>query len=190
MTLASPTLPTNRLWTVEEYHHMVDVGIILPDERVELIEGEIVSMAAKKPPHVIVTELAAEYLRQLLASTAHIRTQDPIVLDERNEPEPDIAVVMPPLRRYLDHHPTSHEIFLIIEVADATLKFDTEKKAATYAKSAIADYWVIDASAHQVHVFRAPVNGAYTNHVILNKFSSIRPLAFPEITVIVQEFFP
>lgn len=84
---------------------MVEVGIISPQERVELIEGEIISMAAKKPPHVVVTELAAEYLRQLWREAAYIRTQDLVFLNDRTEPEPDIAVVMPPWRRYLDHHP-------------------------------------------------------------------------------------
>lgn len=182
--------PATRLWTVEEYHHMLEVGIIAPDERVELINGEVISMAAKKPPHVLVTELAAEYLRQLWHEVAYVRTQDPVCLNNRTEPEPDIAVVMPPLRRYLDHHPSTDEIFLIIEVADATLKFDTEKKAAVYAKSKIADYWVIDAIKRQVYVFRTPMSGAYTEKSVLSEHSTIRPLAFPETEVALWEFFP
>ena len=169
---------------------MVEVGIISPSERVELIDGEVISMAVKKPPHVVVTELAAENLRQLLAEVAYIRTQDPVYLNDRTEPEPDIAVVMPPLRRYLDHHPSTDEIFLIIEVADATLKFDTEKKAAAYAKSKIADYWVVSAIDRQVYIFREPVAGTYTNKIVLSDRSTIRPLAFPEIEVVLREFFP
>ena len=86
-------------------------------------------MAAKKPPHVVVTKLAADYLEQLLDGLALVRSQDPVHLNQYSEPEPDIALVMPPVRRYLEHHPTSFEIFLLIEVADSTLKFDTNKKA-------------------------------------------------------------
>lgn len=183
-------VPATRLWTVEEYHRMAEVGIISPNERVELIEGEVISMAAKKPPHVIVTEIAAEYLRQLCREVAYIRTQDPVVLNDCTEPEPDIAVVMPPLRRYLDHHPSPDEVFLIIEVADATLKFDTEKKAAAYAKSKIADYWVVDAIKRQVYIFQEPIAGTYTKKSVLSDRSTIRLLAFPEIEVALQEFFP
>lgn len=199
-------LPATRLWTVEEYHRMVEVGIISPDERVELIEGEVISMAAKKPPHVVITELAVEYLRELCREVAYIRTQDPVFLNDRTEPEPDIAVVMPPLRRYLDHHPEPEEIFLIIEVAeslgcgsatpktfqeaDATLKFDTKKKAAVYASTKIADYWVVDAVKRSIYVFREPVAGTYTKESILSENCTIKLLAFPEIEVVFQEFFP
>lgn len=190
MSLTLQALPAPRLWTVEEYHHMVEVGIISPDERVELIEGEVISMAAKKPPHVVITELAGEHLRELFREVAHIRTQDPVYLNDRTEPEPDIAVVMPPLRRYLDHHPKPEEIFLIIEVADATLKLDTRKKAAAYASSKIADYWVVDALLRQVYVFREPVAGTYTKKSVLSENCTIKLLAFPEIEVVFQEFFP
>lgn len=190
MILTLQALPATRLWTVEEYHHMVEVGIISPQERVELIEGEVISMAAKKPPHVVVTELAAEYLRQLCREVAYIRTQDPVFLNDHTEPEPDIAVVMPPLRRYLDHHPSQSEIFLIIEVADATLKFDTEKKAAAYASSKIADYWVVDVIERSIYIFREPVAGTYTNKSVFSENGTIRPLAFTEIEVAFREFFP
>lgn len=190
MTLTLQALPATRLWTVEEYHHMVEVGIISPDERVELIEGEVISMAAKKPPHVIVTELISEYLRELCREVAYIRTQDPVFLNDCSEPEPDIAVVMPPLRRYLDHHPNTEEIFLIIEVADATMKLDTTKKAAAYASSKIADYWVVDAPARQVHVFREPVAGTYTQKSMWGENCTIKLLAFPQIEVVFRDFFP
>ena len=190
MTLALQTLPKNRLWTVEEYHHMVEVGIISPDEKVELIEGEVISMAAKKPPHVITTELSCEYLRVLLHGLAHIRTQDPVFLNDRTEPEPDIAVVMPPLRRYLDHHPEPKDIFLIVEIADATMKFDTKQKAAAYAESNIADYWVVDVSLRQVHIFREPMTGTYAKKSVLSENCTIKLLAFPEIEVVLREFFP
>lgn len=168
---------------------MLEVEIISPDERVELVDGEIISMAAKKPPHVITTELIAEYLKELLRGVAHIRVQDPVVLSDRSEPEPDIAVVIPPLRRYIDHHPKSEDILLIIEVADSTLIFDTNKKATAYAKSKIADYWVVDVAARFVYVQRSPANRIYTEKIILNECDTIKLIAFPLVEVVLQEFF-
>lgn len=184
------SLPTAKKWTVEEYHHMLEVEIISPDERVELVDGEIISMAAKKPPHVITTELIAEYLRELLRGVAHIRVQDPVALSDRSEPEPDIAVVMPPLRRYIDHHPAPREIFLIIEVAASTWRFDSRKKSEVYARSEIADYWVVDVAARFVYVQRSPLAGIYTNTSVFNESDTINLVAFPETEVVLQEFFP
>jgi Uma2 family endonuclease len=181
---------TTRLWTVEEYYRMVETGILAPDERVELIEGEVISMASKKPPHVLVSELSSEYLRELLADAAYIRRQDPVHLNDLSEPEPDIAVVFPPLRRYFDHHPSPEEIFLIVEVADATLQFDLKRKAAAYAKSEIQDYWVVDVNKNQVYIFREPVAGTYTKMEVMSDRDTIRLLAFPDIEVVFQEFFP
>lgn len=182
--------PTTRLWTIDEYYRMAEVGIIAPDERVELIDGEVISMASKKPPHVLVSELASEALRRLLGDVAYIRTQDPVHLSDRSEPEPDIAVVVPPLRRYFDHHPYAEEIFLIIEVADATLEFDLKRKVGVYARSQIQDYWVVDVNQNQIHIFREPVAGMYVKIDVMDEQDTIRLLAFPDIEVAFQEFFP
>lgn len=186
----SAIAPATRLWSVKEYYLMADTGILSPDERVELLEGEVISMAAKNPPHVITTKLASDYLEDLLTGLALVRTQDPIHINEHSQPEPDIAVVMLPLRRYLEHHPLVDEIFLIIEVADATLTFDTERKAALYAQAGVTDYWVVDVGDRQVYIFREPVAGTYTNKSVLSENCTIKPLAFPEIEVALWEFFP
>lgn len=118
-----------------------------------------------------------------------MRVQDPIHLNQYSEPEPDIAVVMPPVRRYIKHDPLVNEIFLIIEVADSTLRFDTEKKAALYAQANMTDYWVVNASARQVYVFQEPQDGKYTKKLVLSESSTVTPLAFPEIEVELVEFF-
>ncbi|HAA26424.1 MAG TPA: hypothetical protein DCE56_00515 [Cyanobacteria bacterium UBA8553] len=104
-----------RLWTQDEYHRMTAAGILDPDERVELLEGQVISMAAKNPPHSATNLCAADYLRNLLTGKALIRVQDPIDLSVYSEPEPDIAVVQIDPRRYVDHHPTPAEIFLLDE---------------------------------------------------------------------------
>ena len=182
--------PATRLWTVENYYHMTQAGILSPEERVELLDGEVISMAVKKPPHVVTTKLASDYIERLLSGLTLVRVQDPIHLNQYSEPEPDIAVVMPPVRRYIKHHPSVDEIFLLIEVADSTLRFDTEKKALAYARASIPDYWVVDTIARQVYIFREPQEGKYTKKLVLSESSTIMPLAFPEIEVELVEFFP
>lgn len=182
--------PTTRLWTVEEYYQMADAGILAPEERVELIEGEIISMAAKKPPHSAITKSTADYLKSLLAGLADIRIQEPIHLSDRSEPEPDIAVVRIDPHNYIDHHPTPEEVFLIVEVADTTLNYDRSKKAALYSSAEIVEYWVVDVVNRLIYGFHKPVGGKYTIKNIWSEHGTISPIAFPEIDVEFREFFP
>jgi Uma2 family endonuclease len=184
------TTTTIRRFSVYEYHRMAEVGIIHPEERVELIEGQIIQMAAKNPPHSATTKCASDYLRNLMSGLADIRVQEPIQLNKYSEPEPDIAVVQMHPRNYFDRHPQPNEVFLVIEVSDTTLKFDREVKAAAYASAAIADYWILDANKQQVFVFRNPHSGTYEQQSILPLEETISPLACPEINILIARLFP
>jgi Uma2 family endonuclease len=179
-----------RLWTQDEYHRMIKAGILDPDERVELLEGQIISMAAKNPPHSATNLCAADYLRNLLTGKALIRIQDPIDLNVHSEPEADIAVVQIDPQRYVDHHPTPVEIFLLVEICDTTLERDRKQKAAAYAKAGIADYWILNVNTRQVHVFREIVAGAYQRKTILNEDATLSLLAFPDLEVQIDQLFP
>lgn len=179
-----------RLWTVDEYHRMIEAEILTTDDRVELLEGQIIQMSPQQPPHAATTQWASDYLRELLAGKVTIRMQLPITLRPNSEPEPDIAVVRIAPRRYLDHHPTFDDIFLLIEVADATLRRDCKQKARTYAKAEIADYWVLDVNSRQVYVFRQPKDETYQQQTILNEDATLSMLAFPEIEVQINQLFP
>lgn len=193
MTLAEtqkPSIPIQKLWSVDDYYRMSEVGILAPDERTELIEGEIILMAAKNPPHVAIGKFAADHLSNLLGNSVLVRTQDPVRLSSRSEPEPDIALVQPPLERYFDRHPTPNEIFLVIEVADATLNYDLKRKAEMYAKAKISDYWVIDVKLCLVHVFREPMQNTYQQKSILAPSDSVAIVAFPDLIVSIRELFP
>ncbi|QLE55883.1 Uma2 family endonuclease [Nostoc sp. TCL26-01] len=179
-----------RLWNVEEYHRMLETGIITADERVELIEGQVMPMSAKNPPHAATTLCASDYLKRLLAEVALVRVQDPIQLNQYSEPEPDIAVVHLDPRKYLDHHPTPNEVFLLIEVADSSLETDRQQKAPLYAKSGIAEYWILDVNQHQVYVFREPGMGGYNQEFILDEDATLSLLAFPDVEVQISQLFP
>lgn len=163
-------------WTVEQYHKMTDLGIISANQRTELIDGEIILMAAKKPPHIIVSKLAADYLQQLLSGRAVIWRQDSIQLDDHSEPEPDITVLRPPLRSYVDRLPRAEDVILVIEVADATLKYDLTTKAKSYAASDIQEYWVIDAINRTITQFTNPVGGEYQVKEVFDGESDLMPI--------------
>ncbi|NEN98068.1 MAG: Uma2 family endonuclease [Moorea sp. SIO3I7] len=180
-----------RLWTVEEYHRMAKVGILQPDEPVELIAGQIIrQMSPQGTPHATAIRLTRRLLDNRLREQGLVQTQLPIQLSNYSEPEPDLAVVMPDELRYLDHHPTPSEIYLIIEVADTTLKRDCELKANHYAEAKIADYWVIDLSNRQLHVFRKPTDQGYQSQVIIADNQTILPLQFSDCLFTVSEMLP
>ncbi|MEG3923890.1 MULTISPECIES: Uma2 family endonuclease [unclassified Microcoleus] len=181
------TLLDIRLLTVQEYHRMAEMGILEEDERVELLAGQIVKMAAKGTAHSAAVTRTDKLLNNRLGQRILVRLQDPVRLNDYSEPEPDIAVVVPDPLYYEDHHPTPSEIYLIIEVADRTLRTDLGLKATIYARSGIADYWVLDVNNRQLHVFREPSQDGYQSIVVLEDDASISPLQFPDFYFMVGE---
>jgi len=181
---------TLRQWTVKEYQKLGEMGFFHPEERVELISGNIIRMSAKGTAHTSATRRTATLLRAILENLAAVYTQDPIALDDNSEPEPDIAVVRIDPLDYATHHPTPSEVYLIIEVADSSLAYDREIKAKIYARSGITDYWVLNVNERQLHVFREPADDGYQSEVILGEFSRISPLQFPAFNIAIGEMLP
>lgn len=181
------TLLDIRLLTVQEYHLIAEVGIFDEDERVELLGGQIVKMAAKGTAHGAGVKRTEKLLENRLGNRVLVRLQDPVRLNNYSEPEPDIAVVVPDPLYYEDHHPTPSEIYLIIEVADTTLRTDLGIKANLYARSQIADYWVLDVNNRQLHVLREPSQDGYQSIAVLEDDASISPLQFPDISFAVRD---
>jgi Uma2 family endonuclease len=188
--IAASSSTNLKYWTVHDYHRMSELGILDANERTELIAGQIVLMTAKGTAHVITLQLLANNLYHRLGEVALIRTQDPIQLDNSSEPEPDLALVRGTILDYADHHPHPDEIYLVVEVADSTLKQDCEIKDKLYARSGIADYWVVDIQNRQVHIFRNPTPTGYTSQLILTAPNSVSPLAFPDVMVSIESIFP
>jgi Uma2 family endonuclease len=184
-------LATNlKYWTVQEYHHMSELGILDASDRTELINGKIVLKSAKTAFHVIALRLLASFLEESLDESVLVRTQDPILLDDFSEPEPDLAIVKGTMFDYADRHPSPEDVYLVVEIADSTLKKDCEVKDKLYARSNIADYWVIDVKNRQVHIFRTPTPTGYASHLILSDSQTISPLAFPEILLPISSILP
>ena len=189
--LALAVEPTTiKYWTVQNYHQMSEMGILAPDERTELINGQIILMASKGTAHVTSLQLLANALRDQLGNTALVRTQDPIQLDEWSEPEPDLVIARGTVLDYTDRHPGPRDLELVVEVADSTLKQDCEIKDKLYAQAGISDYWVLDVKNRQLHIFRNPTPTGYTSHLILNEPSQIAPQAFPSFAISLTAILP
>jgi len=179
-----------RLWTVQEYHQMIAAGVFNPEERTELLEGQILQMAAKNPPHAATNLCAANVLNLALAGKALIRIQDPITLSVISEPEPDIAVVQLDQQFYRDRHPVPEDVFLLVEIADTTLSYDRLQKAPAYAQAGILEFWILDVNSYQLYRFRQPQGGKYQEEQILNEDAVVSLVAFPDVKIEVTRLSP
>ena len=181
---------TLRKWTVKEYQKLGEMGFFHPEERVELLSGNIITISAKGTANTSATRRTANLLRDILGNQVDVYYKSPIALDNNSEPEPDIAIVRIDPFDYATHHPTPSEVYLIIEVADSSLTFDREIKAKAYARSGIADYWVLNVNDRQIHVFREPAENGYQSELILGENGSISPLQFPTVNIAIGEMLP
>jgi Uma2 family endonuclease len=178
-----------RLLSVQDYHRMIEVGIFGPEERIELVMGELIPMVAKGAPHRALTTKVRRVLEERLGDRVLVCVQDPVVLDDWSEPEPDLAVVRPDPLDYGAGHPTVADIFLLVEVADSSLKYDCEVKALAYGKAGVLEYWVVDVVGRRLHVFRSPGPEGYGVEMTLARSERVRLLAFGDCEVGVGELF-
>jgi Uma2 family endonuclease len=177
-----------RLLTVQDYHRMVESGILVADERVELIEGQLYGMAAKGTAHSAAVTRIERILSQRLAGLVLLRLQDPVQLSDWSEPEPDVAIVKPDTLDYEDHHPTPEDIFWLIEVSDTTLKRGRKLKAPAYGRSQVCECWILDVVERRLFVYRGPSATGYASEQVLAEQAEIAPLAFPDCVIRVGEF--
>ncbi|MCZ6675889.1 MAG: Uma2 family endonuclease [Candidatus Poribacteria bacterium] len=149
-------LPIRRL-TVAEYHQMGEAGILSEDDRVELIDGVLIQMSPKRTRHSVVdSQLATHFYPLVLEGQAILRVQEPIILSDDTEPEPDLALVNPCEDAYLEAHPSSSDILLLIEVSDTTLETDKEIKLPRYAASGIPEVWIVNLVDDIIEVYQEP----------------------------------
>lgn len=190
--MSAPAIQTKR-WTRQEYDRMAEAGIFSPDDRVQLIEGEIVTMTPQRSPHSACIGLAEAALRTAFGAVHWIRIQLPLILDPDSEPEPDLAVVAGSPREYAKAHPRS--ALLVVEVADTTLSLDRDRKARIYARAGISGYWIINLAERCLEVYRDPVSSAdqparYHASQPLTATDKITPLARPDASVSVADLLP
>lgn len=157
-----PILLPESVWrmSVEQYHQMIDAGILTDDDSVELLEGILVTKMSKNPPHRLATQLAREALARIIIRDWYVDAQEPITLAD-SEPEPDVSVVRGERRQYADHHPGAQDIAMVVEVADATLQRDRRLKKCIYAMAGIPIYWIINLIEQQIEVYTDPSGSDY-----------------------------
>jgi Uma2 family endonuclease len=193
LSLSKQAIESSNLksWTVQDYHRMSELGILDPNERTELIDGQITLMVAKGNPHILTVRLLTRTMETSLSDRPIlVSIQEPIQLNNSSEPEPDLAIVQGNMFDYADRHPQPTEIHLIIEVADSTLKYDCQVKDKHYAKANIPDYWVVDLKKRQVHVFRNPTPTGYASQLILAESQIVSPLDFPDVVIPISSILP
>ena len=170
---------------VDEYHRMIDAGILGEDDRVELLEGLIVNMSPQKPPHALVIERLTDPLFTGLPGAYRVRCQLPLTLAD-SEPEPDVAVV-PRQGRHAAQHPAS--ALLIFEVARRSLRHDREVKGRIYARAGVAEYVIVDLRRRQLEVWRNPAatEGRYLARTVVGAADVFASVSVPGFTVPVSD---
>jgi Uma2 family endonuclease len=183
----SPAVAVRR-FTREEYDRMVEVGLFGAEEHLELIDGEVVETSPQGSRHSTVVRLAEVAMTRVFGRGFDVRAQMPLALDERSEPEPDVAVVAGEIRDYLDAHPT--RALLVIEVADSTLDFARGRKLALYARNGVPELWIINLIDNSVEIHRDPAGSAYRSLQVLTPGERVSPLAAPQGAVLIADLLP
>jgi Uma2 family endonuclease len=181
-------LPRHRI-TVDEYYRMDEVGLLAPDVRTELIDGEVIEMPRMGSPHAGTVGQLQHLLIPVTSHPAQLRVQLPVRLDNYSEPQPDLAVVLSRKDFYRSRHPMPADTLLIIEVSDSSLRFDRDVKVPLYARHQVPEVWVVDLEHDRIHFFRSPQNGAYTDVSHTEKPAAVALTAMPGVTVDLSELF-
>jgi Uma2 family endonuclease len=176
--MASATAPAPRLFSRDEFQHLVASGLFAA-ERVELIDGVVIVMSSQSTPHAATINRLNYQLMKLCGPDIYIRVQSPVALDDYNQPEPDLVLCSPDPLDYAEAHPRPEQIFLIIEVADASLRQDRQRKARLCARAGIPQYWVVDLGQRRVEVMTAPNRTAERYNRICT-FRARQTLALPQ----------
>ena len=163
---ADVAAPRHRL-TVADFHRMGEAGILRPDDRVELIAGEIIDMSPIGSLHAALVAKMSMLFSRHVGDRAIVWAQNPVALDDVSQPQPDVAILRPRPDCYAAAHPGPADVLLVVEVADTTLPFDLAVKVPLYAAAGIPETWVIDAVTLRTHCFRRPAGGRFTAEEII-----------------------
>ncbi len=176
-----PALAPKRLFTVDEYYRMAQARILREDDRVELIEGEIVQMTPIGSNHAATVRLLNALFIRELSKSVIVSTQSPVHIDAFSEPEPDVALLKPLADHYRNSHPTPIDIFLVVEVSDTSQRYDRLTKIPLYGKSGIPEAWLIDLEKKVVEIYTNPYDEGYRDVKTVTPDDTLSPQAFPEL---------
>jgi Uma2 family endonuclease len=172
-----------RALTVAEYHRMGEVGILTEDDRVELIEGELVAMSPIGSEHSGTVNALNQCLVEAIGRRGVVAVQNPVRLDDLSEPQPDFSVLKPRADFYRRATPRPDEVLLIVEVADSSLAYDRNVKRSLYARHAIPEFWIVNLVAGEIEVCRTPEGEQYTSISRVGRDGVLEPQLLPGATI-------
>ena len=170
-------------FTTEQFQQMGEAQIFQPSDRLELIEGEVITMSPIGFRHAFVINYLGNWLPRQLGERAIVSIQNSLRLDPHSEPQPDLVLLKPREDFYGHQLPQAQDVLLLIEVADSSLSYDREIKMPLYAKHSIDEVWLINLNQAQLEVYRSPQEGYYQDQTILTAPQTLTPLAFPELEI-------
>ena len=173
--------------TVDDYHRMAEAGILGEDDRVELLNGQIVQMTPIGPDHAGDVGALTALLSQVVGSRAIVWVQNPVVLDSDSEPQPDVVLLRPRPDFYRRSHPRPADIFLLIEVSDSSVDYDRDIKIPLYARAGIPEVWLVDINAERIEIYRDPVGDGYRTTWLAARGDTVSPLLPEGIAISVDE---
>lgn len=171
---------TRRLFTVEEFHRMGGAGILREDDRVELLEGEIIYMSPIGVRHANCVRRLNHLFSLKLGDKVIVDVQNPVMIGEHSEPQPDVMLLKPKPDFYASSHPAPEDVLLLVEVGDASAEYDRQVKLPLYARNGVQEVWVVDLVAEKIEIYRKPQAGVYQNTQVVSRGQSLSPLAFPD----------
>jgi Uma2 family endonuclease len=187
--MAVEVAPTRRRFTRADYHRMAEVGILRERDRVELIKGEIIEMSPIGRRHVAFIDNLNQILVVRLAGRAIVSVQNPVVLTDDSEPQPDLAVRRLRAVPYKEREAYAEDLLLVIEVADSSLAYDRSTKLRLYAEAGIPEYWVVDCATEAIEVYRGPSPEGYREVGRVSGTATLRLQAFPGVELTTTDIF-
>ena len=171
---------SKKLFTVDDYYRMAEAGILTEDDRVELIDGEILQMSAIGSRHLGCVNRASTLFVESFGRRCVVSTQNPVQLSAWTEPQPDIVVLNPRPDFYASKKPMAEDVLLVLEVADTTLSYDRDIKVPRYAAAGIQEVWIESLVDDRLLVYRDPAETGFRTSFTLERGKSISPMAFPD----------
>ena len=176
---------TRRLFTADEFHKMAEAGILHEDDRIELIEGELIEMAAIGTRHFTCVNTLNRFLVRSVGDEGIVSVQNPVRLHEKLEPQPDLVVLRN--KDYSEALPGPEDVLLLIEVSDTTTRYDRETKLPLYARSGVQEAWVVDLQNRAVERHTEPSESGYRLVRRAGKGGSLPSEALPKLVLKVDD---
>jgi Uma2 family endonuclease len=181
--------PRRHRITVDEYHRMAEVGLLAPDARVELIEGEIIDMAPIGKDHTSIVDRLTRLFVRAVGDDAIVRIQGSVRLSQFSEPQPDVVLLKPRADFYRNQFATGADTLLVIEVSDSTLRFDRDLKVPLFARHGVPEVWIVDVQGDRLLVFGALREDAYLLYDSIARPQAMPVMALPGVVVDLSSVF-